>query len=155
LFNYLAGANRIQPEHWVQGGVDLGYNPNVRARFSRVLARSQEHAEMNRYWPKHLLNTRNQHENFWRAYAQNIGNLAAMSNINLRLDVADQAYPIEILDTATVLVEDIEGDNQISTAWSGRYLIHKVITTVTRGNFSRMIEMSREGLNSLQLVGNL
>ncbi len=94
----------------------------------------------------------NVHKNFWRAYLRNISTLSAYSSVKLLFNFDDQFRKIHIYDT--VYHREFNTDKKnFHEAFSGNYVITKVVKRLQQRSYITMCEASKENIN--QPKGNL
>lgn len=95
----------------------------------------------------------NVHPNYWVAYLRNMGYLSAYSSLCLTVTVPHRYYPIELLDTVYFTDPDVGDGGPASSTLSGRYLVTKVVRSLSGMQLTTTLELMREGLNEMR--GNL
>lgn len=95
-----------------------------------------------------LLND-NVHENYWKAYYQNITNLALFSTVAVTLSYSKRIIPeMKVLDL--VMFKDEETEELLEAEEdSGLYYITKISRTIANKQLVTLVELSREALGKL------
>lgn len=95
----------------------------------------------------------NVHPKYWSSYLRNMGYLSAYSSLCLTVTVPHRYYPIQLLDTVYFVDPDVADSEPASSVLSGRYLVTKVVRSLSGMQLTTTLELMREGLNEMR--GNL
>jgi len=95
--------------------------------------------------------TENMHENYHVSQAHNLASLAAFSNTKIYLSFHNSFVPIRVLDQVMFMDSDIgSGRRRASEFNSGIYYVSRVARSIESRQFTTIVELCRESLNSLK-----
>ena len=93
-----------------------------------------------------LIKTENHHQNYYKAYYQNLVNLAYLNSVRLTISYQNFYLPMRVLDRASFTNFNVE-TNEVSDFISGHYYITKIARNLTSRSFATTITLVRESLN--------
>ena len=92
------------------------------------------------------LQTDNMHENYWKAYDQNVSYLSMFSAVNVQFSVWHKFINIGILDT--VYFDDAHEKKHKGENYTGYYFIDKIVRQVDNKFFRTNFSLCRENLGN-------
>lgn len=91
----------------------------------------------------------NVHENWYKAYQQNLTNLALFGSTKIGLSFELGMMPIKILDLVMFKDNEVQTKSRIDN-YSGLYFITKVSRTISSRMISTVVELNREVLGDIR-----
>ena len=96
------------------------------------------------------MQNKNVHDNFWKAYQQNLVGLLNLSTVKLALPLADSYRAIKPLDIVMFRDVSMKDDRQSNELYSGIYIVSQVKRTLVGKKCIVMIELCREAINGVK-----
>jgi hypothetical protein len=102
-----------------------------------------------RYFGTQMQN-KNVHDNFWKAYQQNLVGLLNLSTVKLALPLAEAYRAIKPLDIVMFRDVSMKDDKQSNELYSGLYIVSQVKRTLIGKKCVVVIEICRESINGVK-----
>lgn len=93
----------------------------------------------------------NTHENYWRAYQQNLVGLGSCSSVSVTLSYSGRIMPMRVLDTILFKDDDVGRLRTSASEFnSGLYIITGITRTFMNRQIRTVVNMTRESFNALR-----
>lgn len=148
FMNNFVGYGREQLVYDLEKGTETSVleTPDPVVALTREIARK---ADIEKKFVGSAMQNRNTHSNYWRAYQNNLNNLAMMSSVKVIVTVPGftKIRPLDL-----VMFKDFSVENETESAefQSGVYIVTKTIKTISGNDFNTTLELVRESFNQIR-----